>query len=168
MNDLLLVVDVQNGFVSERTKHIVPLLQNLLTSGRFRHVVFSQFENMDSSPYEVLLGWHRLKSLEERKIVKELEPYAKDILKKTVYSSVNDFLKEYIKKNNITTVYIAGIDTDCCVLTSAVDIFQIGVRPVVLSEYCASNGGMDSHTAALRVLGRLIGEKQIVSKAAGI
>lgn len=163
-NELLLIVDVQNGFISDRTNHIVPLLEKLLKSKRFKQIVFSQFENSDSSPYELFLDWYRLKSSNETEIVNSLKPFVEQVIHKNTYTAVNDWLIDLIKKENIETVYIAGIDTDCCVLTTAVDIFQLGVRPVVISDFCASNGGIESHNAALLVLKRLIGGKQIISQ----
>ena len=60
-------------------------------------------------------------------------------------------------------MFICGIDTDCCVLTTAVNLFEVGIRPIVLTQYCASNGGESSHQAALTCMGRLIGSHHLVS-----
>ena len=161
-NALLLIVDVQNGFVSEVTASVVPKLVDLLSKKKFENVAFTKYCNFNSSPFEKYLNWFRLKTDEEQSLVSELMPLATVVFEKTVYTAINDDMKEYLKNNCIDTVYIAGIDTDCCVLTSAVDLFQMGIRPIVLADYCASNGGPESHNAALRVLHRLIGESQIV------
>lgn len=69
---------------------------------------------------------------------------------------------DFLMKNDVKEVYIAGIDTDCCVLKTAIDIFERNIRPIVLIDYCASNGGDESHRSAIRVLERTIGKKQIV------
>ena len=58
-------------------------------------------------------------------------------------------------------VFVIGVDTDCCVLTTATGLFEHNVRPVVLSQYCNSNGGEESHKAGLLCMSRLIGKKQI-------
>lgn len=160
-NELLLIVDVQVGFVSERTRHVVPRLQELLSSNRFENIAFTQFMNMDESPYEQFMNWYRLKSQEEQEIIEELKPFATKVFKKDIYTAVNNEFKNYIKEKGIDKIYIAGIDTDCCVLSSATDIFQVDIQPIVLAYYCASNGGAASHDAALLVLRRVIGEKQI-------
>jgi len=164
MKDLLLIVDVQNGFVSEKTSHIVPKLRKLLNEKVFTHVIFSQFVNKTDSPYENYLNWYRFKTAEEIAIVNELLPFVNQILVKNIYSACNQWLLNYIKENSIQNVYIAGIDTDCCVLITATDLFQNGIRPFVLKQYCASNGGFSSHDAALIVLERLIGDKQILDR----
>lgn len=60
-------------------------------------------------------------------------------------------------------VFICGADTDCCVLKTATDIFEQGLMPIVLTEYCDSNAGPKLHEAGLLVMGRLIGKVCIVS-----
>ena len=47
-------------------------------------------------------------------------------------------------------------------MTTAVGLFERGIRPVVLEHYCASNGGARSHAAALLALERLIGKEHIL------
>lgn len=71
---------------------------------------------------------------------------------------------QLLLQNNITEAYIAGIDTDCCVLATAISLFEHNIRPVVLEQYCVSNGGDVSHQAAITVLERTIGLNQIYFK----
>ena len=160
-NSLLLVVDVQNGFVSDNTAYVVPKIVQLLSTNKFSRVAFTQYFNAESSPYEKFLQWFKLKTDGEQALVDAIVPFAHIVFRKDVYTAINSEMRAFLADNNIDTVYVAGIDTDCCVLTTAVDLFQIGIRPLVLADYCASNGGPESHAAALRVLVRLIGEKQI-------
>ena len=60
-------------------------------------------------------------------------------------------------------LFIAGVDTDCCVLKIATDLFENNIRPVVLTNYCGSNGGSESHLAGIICMKRLIGEGQLYS-----
>jgi nicotinamidase-related amidase len=161
MNDCLLIVDVQKGFISKETNHILPMLVDLCKSDLFKHIFLTKFKNELQGPYKRILNWNKLLTSSERKIYFPLPKYAEKIFEKTVYTSVNECLIRVLKENKIGTVFIAGIDTDCCVLTTAVDLFQNNFLPVILSKYCASNGGPLSHTSALIVLKRLIGENQI-------
>jgi nicotinamidase-related amidase len=158
---LLLVIDVQNGFVSKKTRHVVPRIVQLLSSSKFGKVAFTQYFNAESSPYEKYLQWFELKTDEEQALAKEIEPYARLIFRKDVYTAINSEVRTFLEREKIGTVYLVGIDTDCCVLATAVDLFQMGIRPIVLADYCASNGGHESHAAGLRVLVRLIGAGQI-------
>ena len=83
-----------------------------------------------------------------------------------MYSCVNaDFLQLLSQCSNgkyPEQVFIAGVDTDCCVLKTATDFFEHNIRPVVLTEYCYSNGGQQSHEAGILCMKRLIGEKQLI------
>jgi nicotinamidase-related amidase len=67
-----------------------------------------------------------------------------------------------INKQDIRSLDICGLDTEGCVLKSAVDLFEIGITPRVLSNYCASSGGHDYNEAGIKILKRLIGEKQVI------
>lgn len=144
MHKILLIVDVQNGFISERTNHIIPRISKLLIQKKFSDVIFTQFINEDGSPYEHYLHWFRFKNEYEQSIADDLKWAADKVIKKNGYTAVTKELKDYILKNDINEIYIAGIDTDCCVLSSAKDIFEMGIRPIILSHYCASNGGVNA------------------------
>jgi len=162
MNTCLLIVDVQNGFISENTSHVIKRIQDLLRSDIFDYVVFTKFSNLVNSPYRNFLNWNKLSTLEEQCTIKEIEPFVKIVFHKNVYTGVNEETLEFIKKQQITSVFILGIDTDCCVLITAVDLFQNNIRPFVLEYYSASNGGEESHKSAITVLNRLIGKKHII------
>ena len=86
---------------------------------------------------------------------------------KWINTCINDEFMSLLKNLNVGTlpthIFIFGADTDCCVLKTATDIFEQGLMPIVLAEYCDSNAGPKSHEAGLLVMGRLIGKKCIVS-----
>ena len=44
----------------------------------------------------------------------------------------------------------------------ATALFECSIRPIVLTKYCASNGGAESHNAGITCMKRLIGEKQLI------
>jgi nicotinamidase-related amidase len=159
--EMLLVIDVQNGFISDKTRFVVNRIRDLISANRFSNIAFTQFINTDASQYERFLDWSNLKSPQEQLITEELRDHAEIVFQKGEYSVVNNEFKEYLSQNKIHTVYLTGIDIDCCVLASSFGIFDMGIRPIVLAYYCASNGGSESYEAALRVLERTIGPKQI-------
>ncbi|MBA4496328.1 isochorismatase family protein [Paenactinomyces guangxiensis] len=120
------------------------------------------FINEEGSPYRQYLNWERLSSDLEQELHPQIKPYAKTVFKKGIYTAINDETLLYIKENNISKIFILGIDTDCCVLKTAVDLFEHHLHPIVLSYYSASNGGKESHNAAIKVLERLIGRQNII------
>lgn len=157
----LFIIDVQNGFVSDKTSYVVERIKDLLEKNVFDHVLFTKFINEEGSPYRKFLNWSRLSTSEEQSIPNEIVKYASNIIEKTVYTGVNDETLNFFHKHNIEEVHLLGIDTDCCVLKTAVDLFEHNIRPIVLEHYSASNGGEQSHQSALTVLSRLIGSHNI-------
>lgn len=100
-----------------------------------------------------------------------LRPFVDDIsLHRYIVFSATDqksvtplFLKKLNDGEVPTHIFICGADTDCCVLKTATDLFEQSVMPIVLTEYCDSNGGPESHKSGIMVMDRLIGKKSIVA-----
>jgi nicotinamidase-related amidase len=137
-HSLLLVVDLQNGFVSSATQHLVPRVKCLLSSAGSLPIAFTKFRNVDASPYVRFLGWKELMSEDECAIVPELAGYPGRVFEKGGYSGLTAELRRHLEEGGFETVYLCGIDTDCCVLATAVQLFERSIRPVVLADYCAS------------------------------
>jgi nicotinamidase-related amidase len=68
-----------------------------------------------------------------------------------------DELASYVREQHFDKVFLVGIDTDMCVLKMAMDFFDIGIEPIILTDCCASTAGLQAHLAGLAVLSRNIG-----------
>ncbi|MUG95065.1 isochorismatase family protein [Scytonema sp. UIC 10036] len=92
-------------------------------------------------------------------IVPELQPWVQPelVFSKLGVCGIPDDLIDYFHKQCFERVFIVGIDTDMCVLKIAMDFFDIGVEPIVLTDCCASTAGLQAHLAGLAVLSRNIG-----------
>lgn len=166
MKEFLIIVDMQEGFIkSEQLKELVKKIKKLLTTGIFDVVVATKFINTKGSMYEELLAWTDMESDREQQICPELLPYIDVMIEKHFYSGVTEeFLKQLTGNNDgelPKRVFLAGVDTDCCVLATAISLFENNIRPIVLAEYTASTGGADAHQAGLQCLERTIGRNQI-------
>jgi nicotinamidase-related amidase len=73
-----------------------------------------------------------------------------------------------LHEREIDTVVLCGVDTDACVMATALDAFDHGLRPLVLSDLCASSGGDSYHQAALMLLERNIGRRQLSTSKVAI
>ena len=156
----LLIVDVQVGFVNGATRHVVPRVEAL--QKQYAHVYATRFINAEGSPYRKLLDWHRFYESSED-VPLAFEPaVGVTIIDKNVYTCVTAEFMEDLRRKGVEEVAICGIDTDACVSACAIDLFENGFRPILLSEACASHAGAEYHEAALRILARLIGKNQIV------
>ena len=75
---VLVVVDMQNGFVSSKSAPVVPRVVDLVDqwADAGGPTLFTRFVNRPGSPYERLIGWSRMQSEPETSIVGELAPAA--------------------------------------------------------------------------------------------
>lgn len=167
MKNILLIIDMQKGFARyEQTVQLTHRIEALLQKELFDVVVATRFLNEKNSSYEKFFNWHRLKTEEERSLPKEIEKYVSCVINKNIYNCVNsDFIQKICQLNDGVypeKIFIAGADTDCCVLTIATALFECNIRPIVLTKYCDSNGGPVSHEAGITCMKRLIGEGQII------
>lgn len=165
MNSLLLVVDMQNGFMAEKCRHIIPTVEKLITHfySSNKLVAFTRFINTPDSGYVNIIHWSRLMSEPEISIIEELKKYVKNVFDKNYYSPFTNEFKDFIEDNKISKVYICGVATDSCVLKSAIDSFENGLEPIVIRDACYSHAGEEAHTAGLYILSRNIGRNQTFS-----
>ena len=163
MPEPLLVVDVQNGFINEFTEHIPARVRRLIETGDYAPVLYTLFVNATDSPYQTLLQWHACAGPPETDLVQALASSAEDdnIYRKAGLAGVPEALAARLRAEQIQTVNVVGIDTDMCVLKVAMDLFDMGVEPVVLVDCCASTAGLQSHLAGLAILSRNIGPHQL-------
>lgn len=155
----LLIVNVQNGFVNDLTKHIPSLVE----AEQLNHdyVVATRFYNLEKSLFRTLLNWNNFA------IDSDDYPLAfnvKDdawIINTSVYTCVFDGFIKWLRDRNISLVHVCGIGTDISVSKCAVDLFEYGIEPVILSKLCASYTSHDAHDNALITLERYIGKSQI-------
>ena len=156
---MLIVIDVQNGFVNGHTRHVVPVVERLQHG--YERIHATRFVNPPESPYRRFLDWRRFgEGSADAELAFRPAAHAV-IVEKHVYSCVTEELLDELRQAGMNEVSLCGIDTDACVLMTAVDLFQNGFRPVVLADACASHAGPDYHEAGLRLLERLIGRRQI-------
>lgn len=161
LDSCLLIVDVQKGFINDFTKHIPPLVENI--QYKYKHLIVTRFYNPENSFYRKLLKWNRFDIYSDDFSLAFNVRKDALIIDKSVYSCVSLELLKWLKNRNINEVHIAGIDTDICVTKCAVDLFENDIKPVVISNLCASYAGIEAHKMGLLTLTleRFIG--QIIS-----
>lgn len=167
LNDVLVVVDAQNGFVSPASAHVIPVLVNLI--GQWQSagapVLMTRYINYEGSPYTRFLQWSKMQDGPEIDIVPELQPYMghSHVLDKRVYTTFTTEGQDLFRKHAWTTAYIVGLDTESCVAQTAVGAFEHNVRPIVIMDGCASHAGIQAHDAGIFVMRRNIGSAQMTT-----
>lgn len=163
MPQALLVVDVQKGFINPFTEHIPGRIRRLLDSGDYAPVLWTRFINSPDSPYHKLLKWHACSEPPETELVDEISDLARneDVFVKEGLTGVPEALAQRLRQESFSEISLVGIDTDMCILKVAMDVFDLGIEPIILVDCCASTGGLQSHLAGLSILSRNIGPHQL-------
>lgn len=160
MKKMLVVVDLQRSFINENTEFIIDKIKKLVNSNDFDKVIFTKFVNNEDSIYVSKLNYKGCLTNEEQEIM--IDTKDNIVLNKNVYTVYSDRFKEIVRDFKINEIYLCGIDTECCVLKSAFDLFEMGYDVKVLKDYCACTHGIKSHINALDILRRNIGYNNIV------
>ena len=163
MRTALLVVDVQNGFVNEFTRHVPSRIAKLIQRDEHSSVLFTRFVNIEDSPFRRLLGWDDCAEPPDTEIAPEVAPFAaaERVFSKPGYAGVPDGLAAHLRDAGYERIAVVGIDTDMCVLKVALDLFDLNIEPFVYVDCCASTAGLQAHLAGLAVLARNIGADRL-------
>lgn len=166
-DSVLVVVDMQKGFMNENSSHIIPNVLRLVHECEDREipVVFTKFFNTEGSPFELLIDWRKHYTAPDTDIVDELEHLVRIEISKNFYSSFTERMIELVSANSWRNMLLCGVATESCVTKTAVDAFESGLTPIVVSDACASDASSEAHQAGLLVLRRFIGARQIIATA---
>src|SRR4051794_13062808 len=120
----LVVVDIQNGFVNEKSDRALPPIVRLIERWRALDapIYFTKFLNLPGSKWENLIGWKRLRTTPEVDFHESVARFVNDgylVEKHNLYTSVTGKLKADLDSGAIRDVVICGIATESCVLATA-------------------------------------------------
>ena len=162
----LVVIDAQVGFLKDTTVTIIPRIKKLVRGfvEADAPVVFSRYHNYPGSPFERLLHWYKVRDEEDVRLIPHLDELTAraTVIDKTGYTVFVEDMDKLIAATGCTDVVLCGVDTETCVLKSAVDAFERGLVPWIVRDACTSNGGMAMHRLGLRVARRFVGPGQVI------
>jgi nicotinamidase-related amidase len=165
---LLLGIDLQEGFLHDeaRKDRYVERVEDFLDQHKDEWIVLSKFINQPGNNFEKLINYTSLdKNDPKARLIGNLESLHFETIEKDTYSAWHSPLTERVAEKGIKKVVIFGLDTEACVLKTALDIFDAGIEPVVLEDLCYSSNGEHGHTAGINLLKVLIGLNQIKTSA---
>lgn len=161
----LVLVDVQHGFVDERTRRVLDPIRTLL-GRRWGLVVATQFTNMPGSLYRSELDWHDMSSgTHGQQTLGWIDDAADVVVTKSGYSAAASLMPE-LSAVGITEATLAGVDTDACVLATAFGLWDAGIRVCIEASACASGGGLELHNSALNIARQVFGPTSVVEPPA--
>lgn len=163
---VLYVIDVQNGFITPESEHVAPVIAKIVDcwSAAGGAIAFSRYFNYTDSEFERLSDFYGLYGPPETDLDPRISTAASDplVIDKLTYSGLSPEFERVARRHRWTDVVLCGIDTELCVLATALEAFDRGFTPWIVADGCASTGGDAAHAAGMRVLTRGIGERQII------
>ncbi len=159
----LIVVDVQQGFVTPETEGTVgPILEHLARRRpRYARVIATRFVNRQGSLYETERDWSAMMATPQTRLVRGIGKAADTVLTKHGLAPDAGELLPLLRADGIRRVELCGFDTDQCVLATALLLWDAGIAPRVLVPLCSSSGGPDMHQKGLATLRRAIGDRNV-------
>lgn len=67
MKNVLVVIDLQEGFINDKTVKVANNIRDLLDSEKYYAVIATKFTNMPGSSFDSFLGWTGMMEEEEKK-----------------------------------------------------------------------------------------------------
>lgn len=162
MKKALIIIDVQKYFLNKETQGVVNEIRNYLAnkSSEYDKIYFTIFKNNPSAPLWKISRWHDCTNSPDTDICDELKQFATDenLFYKNIFSAfkVSEIQKE-VNGNDIKEIHLCGFDTDCCVLATAYDLFDSGLKPVILEDLTYSTSKENFHNSAIKMIKRNIG-----------
>lgn len=156
----------------------------IAASGLFDRTICTTYRNTEGCPCRALLGWNGMGTDAERSLYGSISEHTDAVVWKDTYAARADdvltaasghamarcdgneklpALQYADRTHGIGHVFVAGIDTDACVLATCLSLFDAGMQPVLLADLCYSSGGMMAHESGLLTLRRQIGDENVMS-----
>lgn len=148
MKTALLIVDVQNDFCPggslavKEGDHVVPVINSI--ADKFDFVISTQDWHPTDTVHFEYWPVHCVADTNGSAFHPDLDVEKIDLklLKGTenkddgysAFEATNVNLAEYLKKNNIGTVFVVGLTTDYCVRASALDAVEAGMKTFVVTD----------------------------------
>lgn len=148
MRKLLLLIDVQNGFINEHSKWLPSKLADYIRASDYTDVYATAYINDPTTPCYKRLGWEGCMTPEEQAMCPELDGlYSKVFIKKT-YDAMKTELKAAVEAGNYDEIHIVGIASTCCVLATSYALFDDGYNVFVIPSLCAITGDLEGYDKA--------------------
>lgn len=160
---ILLLVDVQSGYINETTQKIPKEIEKHVKNFNYDLVIATRFINKAESLHKSELNMKDMTMLSPHaKLVENIGVLADIVIMKSTYTSLTMDVAKLLEKNKVEEVYIAGFNTDTSIMATALELFDKGIKPKILSHLCGSINGNAINEAALQILKGALGEDNIL------
>lgn len=158
----LVIIDPQIGFDHETIHHIYPKILDLASNFEGKIVIF-KFVNQPGSNFVKQLNWDRMMEGDETDLLPGFDQLDATVFTHSTYNCMTPEFSAFIAKQGIDTLYFSGVFTDICILITAMESFDRGLRTFVIKDLIETMHGQQVHEASLYSLDSAIGRRFLVS-----
>jgi nicotinamidase-related amidase len=152
----LIIVDVQESFLDDRSRYIVPNILELLATTRYDRYVVATFHAEAGSLWEKQQDWtcppgEGTKTVPE--ILSALAQFSPLVVEKetrSVFKGIPGIVGS-LRESGIEEIHIVGTQTNDCILATAFESFDLGFLTYVIEECCEAES-TQLHEAGLALL----------------
>lgn len=167
---VLLIVDMQKGFINNNNKFLIENIEALLKNQKFDEIFATKFINHSASQYVEHLDWNKMKRSGLTEFAIDLPKNIKVIEKETyglkdrMFSGNTFKVGKKVFSSNQDEIFICGTDYDACVLAIGYQFFDHGFQPHFIMK-CTGSASRDPNISPLhfeRMCKRIFGDDSIV------
>lgn len=160
---IILLVDIQEGYMNPSIESLPKSIEKHVKNYDYDLVIATRFINKNDSLHKADINIRNMTVFSSKaKLVEPIESISDIVLMKSTYTSLTDDVIKLLEKNKVTQVYIAGLNTETSIMATAIDLFDRGIKPIILSNLCNSANGETIHQAAMDILRIAVGDECIL------
>lgn len=165
---ILFIIDVQPIFLNTiNLKKIPNKIYFHILKNNYDYIFSFGFLNYKNSPFTRFWKWNKcMINSDESTLFYNLKIKSNYILYKNTFSCYNDELLSILTKINFNKfkdkIFICGLDTDVCILSTCMDLFINNYNIYVLKKLCGSDKGYRYHKSGLKVLKHILGRDKLI------
>ena len=151
---VLLIVDVQRGFIKKGTEKVPANIQAHLHRDTYDLVIQSRWENYKGSKYEMALGYTEVGNSAQTELL--ITDHTDHVVSRCQYSCITEKMLHLLKKDD--TIFVVGVDTDACVLATLFDLWDLGYKFHVYKD-CVGTSAKKLQEPVLQLITRNFGKE---------
>ena len=160
---IILLVDLQEGYMNDKLRGLTKDIEKHVKNFDYDLVIATRFISKNDSLHQSDIYVKDMTVFSSKaKLVESIEKISDFVLMKSSYSSLTEDVYKLLEKNKVEQVYLAGVNTETSILATAFDLFDKGIRPVILSHLCNTVNGDKINEAALDILKIAVGDQCIL------
>lgn len=162
------VIDIQNGFINKNTQHVPARVRDYLKQHKSEYevVIATRYINTPNTSCYKIEGWKGcMQGTDEIEIVDELTGLYDYVVDKNRYACTNFEFVKILHDYKIDEIYMCGLNTECCVLSSAFILYDNGFPIYVFDELSGSTSGQAAHEAGLLTFKRCMTKNSVLHAA---